>query len=77
MDKEYLNSMLERYFTRLEQVGYVPYNQVNNMLILLFIYEDILPYIEGDDKYTINKALTCIMGDCITPYSSCKKSCNQ
>lgn len=37
MGKEYLNLVLKKYFTRLEQVGYVPYSQVNNILILLFI----------------------------------------
>lgn len=75
MDKDFLNTVLNKYFTRLSNTGYVSYNMVDNLLILLFINDHIIPY--SDDDVTINNALMCISGNCMVPYTSCKGSCNQ
>lgn len=75
MDKDYLSSVLNKYFTRLSQIGYVPYDSVYNILILLFVDEYIIPY--SDDRETVDRALSCITGSCFIPYTSCNESCNQ
>lgn len=51
--EEVLYNALSRYFERLEQAGYVPYNNVYKLLILSFIREivdnDYRGYITKDD----------------------------
>ena len=51
--EEVLYNSLSRYFERLGQVGYVPYNNVYKLLILSFIREivdnDYRGYITKDD----------------------------
>lgn len=51
--EEVLYNSLSRYFERLEQAGYVPYNNVYKLLILSFIGEivdnDYRGYITKDD----------------------------
>lgn len=72
MDKEYLSNILARYYNRLNQVGYISCNQTGSILTLLFIDEYMLPYANTPkDKGIINKAISCLKGSCIMPYSSC------
>lgn len=51
--EEVLYNSLSRYFERLRQAGYVPYNNVYKLLILSFIREivdnDYRGYITKDD----------------------------
>lgn len=71
--EEVLYNSLSRYFERLGQAGYVPYNNVYKLLILSFISEivdnDYRGYITKDDYPYIEQALDCLFGtSCLTPY---------
>ena len=72
MDKLLFTSFLN-YFNTLEVTGYVPYNQMQQLLILN-LYKEILrgdydTYLTEEDRKVINRALDCIYGStCLIPY---------
>ena len=71
--EEVLYNSLSRYFGRLGQAGYVPYNSVYKLLVLSFIREivdnDYRGYITKEDYSYIEEALDCLFGtSCLTPY---------
>ena len=58
---------VETYFSILSKLGYKKYNDVNKLLVLLFIEElldsqDFLFYIDEKDYRTITNALYCLYG---------------
>lgn len=68
-----INKALDKYFNTLTKSGYVEYETVFTILVLIFIDEMIngdckIPITE-DDYNKINKALYCIYGsNCFVPY---------
>ena len=68
--------VLNRYFRRLSQVGYIPDNDTFSVLVLAYITE----LREGnsltsEQNLIIEKALSCLQGTCLIPYNSCKGTC--
>lgn len=62
-----------RYFSALGSLGYVSYEDVNNLLFLVaiqeFIYRDFRGFINEDDYREIEKALYKVFGtSCLVPY---------
>lgn len=71
-----LNSTLDKYFKRLSQVGYIPDKDVFSIVVLTYITELQKEYkLTVEQKSIINKALSCIQGNCLIPYDSCKGTC--
>lgn len=67
---------IQRYFNRLQQVGYVNYNLVNTLLVLTYIQEIYNNYLDTDSLFILNKALSCIQGgSCLIPLTGCKEAC--
>lgn len=69
---------LKSYFNCLAHVGYKPYIEVEQLLVLLFI-EEILTgpmsiMVTEDDYNDINNALYCLYGSCMIPYPAYLKS---
>ena len=76
-----LRYALKRYFTSLENVGYVPYNKVDELLIVSHI-EELLTgtmsfYITEKDYMTMTKCLYKVYGRCLMPYPDYKRSYSQ
>lgn len=78
MENNRLYDTLNRYFKRLSQVGYIPDNDTFSVLVLTYITklkeENSLT---SEQNFIIEKALSCLQGSCLTPYSSCKRTCLQ
>lgn len=78
MENNRLYDTLNRYFKRLSQVGYIPDNDTFSVLVLAYITK-----LKGENSLTseqnfiIEKALSCLQGSCLIPYSSCKGTCLQ
>lgn len=76
MEANKLYNVLDRYFKRLSQVGYIPDNSTFSILILVYIAklekENILT---KEQKSIINKAISCLQGNCFIPYNLCKEHC--
>lgn len=71
--KDLINTSLKRYFNSLFKFGYKSYNEVNKLLVLLFIQEllnsDCKNFITEKDYITIHKILYCLYGStCLIPY---------
>lgn len=65
-------SALMQYFNGLSYTGYRSYNEVSQLLALLFI-EDLLygplsDFITDEDYKAINNAMYCLYGSCLIPY---------
>lgn len=72
MDDIVYNSIV-RYFSALSNLGYVSYEEVNDLLFITavqeFIYNDFRGFIEEDDYREIEKALYKVFGtSCLIPY---------
>lgn len=68
--------VLNRYFRRLSQVGYIPDNDTFSVLVLTYITElNNTHTLTIEQKYIIEKALSCLQGSCLIPYNSCKGTC--
>lgn len=68
-----VNTSLERYFNSLSKLGYRSYDEVNKLIILIFIQElldsDCKSFITEDEYIIIHKALYCLYGStCLIPY---------
>jgi hypothetical protein len=78
MENNRLYDTLNRYFKRLSQVGYIPDNDTFSVLVLTYITklkeENSLT---SEQNFIIEKALSCLQGGCLIPYSSCKGTCLQ
>lgn len=65
------HNALSKYFKILTNAGYKSYNEVNNLLALIFIYDlinDYSKHITKEDYQEIGKALNCLKGSCLIPY---------
>ena len=70
---EMLYSSLSRYFNALEVKGYMPYSQMEKLMILCFykdfVFGDYRGIISKDDYLLIERALDCLYGStCLIPY---------
>lgn len=73
-----LRESLGRYFYSLANLGYVPYERVDELLIFAHI-EDILTgpmslFVSERDYNSMVKSMYCMYGKCLTPYPDYKKS---
>lgn len=64
---------LNRYYHALELKGYMPYKDMQKVLILIFlrdfVFHDYRASLSKEDYYTIEKALDCLYGTtCLIPY---------
>lgn len=74
MDRLY--DTLNKYFKRLSQVGYIPDNDTFSVLVLKYITDLEKEYpLTQEQSFIIEKALSCLQGSCLIPYSSCKRTC--
>ena len=70
---EILYNSLSSYFHTLEYKGYMPYLQMQKLLVLIFyrdfVYNDYRGLISKDDYLMIERALDCLYGStCLIPY---------
>ena len=70
---EMLYSSLSRYFSTLEVKGYMPYSQMEKLMILCFyrdfVFSDYRGILSKDDYLLIERALDCLYGSsCLIPY---------
>ena len=70
---EMLYSSLSRYFNALEVKGYMPYSEMQKLMILGFykdfVYGGYRGIITKDDYLLIERALDCLYGSsCLIPY---------
>lgn len=78
MENNKLYDTLNRYFKRLSQVGYIPDNDTLSVLVLTYITElNNTHTLTTEQKYIVEKALSCLQGSCLIPYGSCKGTCIQ
>ena len=76
MKNNRLHITLTRYFKRLSQVGYIPDNDTFSVLVLTYITElNNTHTLTTEQKYIVEKALSCLQGTCLIPYNSCKGTC--
>lgn len=76
MEDKVIHVALDRYFKRLSQVGYVPDNSVFSILVLMYISDILKNYTLGTEQLgIIDKAISCLQGDCFIPYWFCKETC--
>lgn len=68
-----LYTALSRYFKRLSQVGYVKTEDLNILLIYIYIY-DLLKKVPINR--VIENALSCLQQSCFVPRISCKETCS-
>lgn len=68
---ELVYKSLDNYFNRIKATGYVPYNNVYALIVLLYIYHIKETYILNEKEMGIvNDALACIRkSNCIIPYN--------
>lgn len=76
MDK-YLSKVLDRYFYRLSKTGYIPIKDTESILILYYISQLKERGIAPEEQTIVDKALLCLQGTCVIPYSTCKENCMQ
>lgn len=63
-------NVLNNYFSRLENVGYYSYNNLNNVLILIYIYYFMENYeLTAEESNIVRKALSCIQDNCLFSYN--------
>jgi len=77
MDDKTLLTALDRYFTRLSQVGYMDYPRVFSLLVGLYL-NNMFKVLSEDDKNfnenynLLNTAVTCLSGsNCMFSFSDC------
>lgn len=75
MDTTYnvLYNSLSRYFNRLKKFGYVPYSQVDKILVMLLIDDIIsgkfIQLVPEDDYRILTECMYCLYGTtCLIPY---------
>lgn len=72
---EIVYTTLKKYFIALSVLGYVNYEDVNKILVLIFIQEllesNCKVFITEEDKRVIDKVLYCLYGStCLIGYPS-------
>ena len=70
---EMIYNALTKYYHALSRLGYMSYNHLQKLLILIFIrdfvYKDFRGLISECDYHCIERALDCIYGStCLIPY---------
>lgn len=76
MENKVLYITLDRYFKRLSQVGYIPDSSTFSILVLVYIFDMLKTYnLDTDQLGIIDRAISCLQGDCFIPYKSCKETC--
>ncbi len=70
---EMVYSSLGSYFHALEKTGYLPWGNVQKLLLLIFykdfVYQDYRGLLSIEDYHYIEKALDCLYGStCLIPY---------
>lgn len=77
MDDNIMLNALDRYYTRLSQVGYMDYPKVYSLLVGLYL-NNMFKVLDKDDKnFTrdnelLNKALDCLeSSNCMFSFSDC------
>lgn len=67
---------LLRYFNRLTKTGYVPYNEVESLIILMYIKSLSKESIISGSDIIINRALDCLYGsNCLLGFQGCNEDC--
>lgn len=69
---EDVSKALDRYFNKLNIIGYESFCSVNKLLVYIFIEELLNNFrecITEEDYNSISKALNCLYGSCLIPYS--------
>lgn len=68
---------LNRYFSALTHTGYKSYNEVYNLIALVFIEEMLCgpmsEFITEEDYKLITNGVNCLYGSCMIPFSIYKK----
>lgn len=78
MENNIFYNSLNRYFKRLSQIGYVPDKDTYSILVLAYVTElRKRNSLTSEQNLIIEKALSCLKGSCLIPYSICKESCTQ
>lgn len=71
-----LYNSLEKYFNVISRTGYKSYDQVLNLIVLIFIEElmtgPLSYYITEEDYKHISNAMYCMYGTCLIPYPTYK-----
>lgn len=68
---------VNKYFSVLSHTGYKSYNEVDKLLVFIFIEEllsNYSEYIDINDYNLINNAIQCLYGTCMIPYPDYKRS---
>lgn len=65
---------LHKYFTRLKQIGYHSYNDVNKILVMIFVNDittnDYRGRLSESDYVSIDRTMACLFGSsCLIPYN--------
>lgn len=75
-----VSSALNRYFSILSHTGYKSYNEVDKLLVLIFmeelLYGSMSEFITEEDYKAIYSSITCLSGSCMIPYPSGNKGVN-
>lgn len=77
MEDRYVFETINKYFTRLSQVGYIPDKDIYSILLLCYINELQDLTLTNEEQAVIDKALSCIQGSCLIPFKSCNRTCNK
>lgn len=72
-----VSSALNRYFSTLSHTGYKSYNEVDKLLVLIFMEEllcgPMSEFITEEDYKHIYSSIVCLQGSCMIPYPSGNK----
>ena len=72
-----VSSALNRYFSILSYTGYKSYNEVDKLLVLIFMEEllcgPMSEFITEEDYRSIYSSIVCLQGSCMIPYLSGNK----
>ena len=76
----YVSEALDRYFSLLSHTGYKSYNEVNKLLIIIFMVEllcgPMSEFITEEDHRYIYSSMNCLYGSCMIPYPIDSKGIN-
>ena len=70
-------SSVNKYFQTLSHIGYKPDEEVNKLLIFIFIeellYGPLSQFITEEDYKIIGNSIYCLYGSCMIPFPDYKK----
>lgn len=72
-----ISESINKYFSILSHTGYKAYNEVDKLLVLIFL-EEILcgpmsEFLTDEDYKDIYSSIECLYGSCMIPYPSNNK----